>query len=145
VEPDELLKKVPFFATTSETDFHTLSQKMKRHSVAPREVIIRQGDKGDCLYLIARGVVRISHERDGKTRDLTSLFAGDFFGEMALLNDEIRTATVTSVSPCMLYVLDRQDLQDVMAQNPAIRLALQHADALRRQEQAALDDQADTD
>jgi len=145
VEPDELLKKVPIFATTSETDFHTLSQKMKRHSVAPREVIIRQGDKGDCLYLIARGVVRISHERDGKTRDLTSLFAGDFFGEMALLNDEIRTATVTSVSPCTLYVLDRQDLQDVMAQNPAIRLALQHADALRRQEQAALDDQADTD
>lgn len=139
VKPDELLKKVPFFANTTEEEFLALSQKMKRHSVAPREAIIRQGEKGNALFLIARGVVRISREQDGISRDLTSLFAGDFFGEMALLHDEERTATVTSISPCTLYRLEREDVQDIMAQNPSIRLALEKADEERRQEQLSLD------
>ena len=97
---------------------------------------IQQGDKGDRLYLIARGVVRISREKDGKSTELTSLFAGDFFGEMALLHDDIRTATVTSVTPCTFYVLDRKDVEEVMEQQPSIRVALQRADQRRRGEQA---------
>ncbi|MDC1527700.1 cyclic nucleotide-binding domain-containing protein [Gammaproteobacteria bacterium] len=108
-------------------------------SVSSREVIIKQGDKGDRLYLIARGVVRISREKDGKTTKLTSLFAGDFFGEMALLHDEVRSATVTSITPCTFYVLDRKDVEEVMAQQPSIRLALQRADQHRRDEQQKLD------
>ncbi len=95
---------------------------------------IQQGDKGDRLYLIARGVVRISREKDGKSTELTSLFAGDFFGEMALLHDDIRTATVTSVTPCTFYVLDRKDVEEVMEQQPSIRVALQRADQRRRGE-----------
>ena len=92
--------------------------------------------KGDRLYLIARGVVRISIEKDGKSSKLTSLFAGDFFGEMALLHDDIRTATVTSITPCTFYVLDRKDVEEVMEQQPSIRIALQRADQRRREEQA---------
>ena len=135
VEPNELLKKVPFFSETSEEDFLELSKKMKRHSVAPHEEIIRQGDRGDRLYLIARGVVRISREQHGESHDLTSLFAGDFFGEMALLHDDVRTATVTSVTPCTLYELERKSLQAVMENNPSIRIALENADQRRRMEQ----------
>jgi len=137
VEPDELLKKVPFFADTSPDDFLVLSQKMQRHSVPPGEAVIRQGEKGDSLYLIARGVVRISRKQAEKEQDLTSLFAGDFFGEMALLHDDIRTATVTSVSPCTFYVLGRRDVHDVLEKNPAIRLALEQADKNRRKAQGA--------
>ena len=136
VEPDELLRKVPFFRETTEDDFLILSKKMQRTSVSGREVVIQQGEKGDRLYLIARGVVRISREKDGKSTELTSLFAGDFFGEMALLHDDIRTATVTSVTPCTFYVLDRKDVEEVMEQQPSIRIALQRADQRRRGEQA---------
>ena len=134
VEPGELLKKVPFFAETNPDDFVALSTKMHRHSVPVGESVIRQGEKGDTLYLIARGVVRISQQQQGKDVDLTSLFAGDFFGEMALLHDDIRTATVTSVSPCTFYILERSDVQDVMEKHPAIRLALEQADKHRREE-----------
>ena len=132
VEPEELLKKVPFFADTSEEDFTVLSRKMKRHSLAGGEIVIHQGERGDSLYLIARGVVRISRQQDGESRDLTSLFAGDFFGEMALLHDDVRTATVTTVSPCTFYVLDRMSVEDVMEHHPAIRLELEAADIRRR-------------
>ena len=135
MEPNELLKKVPFFSETSEEDFLEMSKKMKRHSVAPHEEIIRQGDRGDRLYLIARGVVRISRKQQGESHDLTSLFAGDFFGEMALLHDDVRTATVTSVTPCTLYELERKSLQAVMQNNPSIRIALENADQRRRMEQ----------
>lgn len=143
VKPHELLRKVPFFSETTEEDFLLLSKKMQRISVAGREVVIKQGDKGDRLYLIARGVVRISREKDGKTTKLTSLFAGDFFGEMALLHDEARSATVTSVTPCTFYVLDRKDVEEVMEQQPSIRLALQQADQRRREEQTEAEEQTD--
>jgi len=133
VEPEELLKKVPFFADTTEEDFLILSRKMKRHSLAGGETVIRQGERGDSLYLIARGVVRISRELDGEHHDLTSLFAGDFFGEMALLHDDVRTATVTTVSPCTFYMLDRTSVEEVMLHHPAIRTALEAADQRRRQ------------
>ncbi len=139
VEPDELLRKVPFFKETSENDFLLLSKKMKRLSVGAREIVIQQGTRGDTLCLIARGVVRISKEKDGKSKELTSLFAGDFFGEMALLHDEVRTATVSSVTPCTLYVLERKDVEEVMEKQPSIRVALQRADQRRRMQQAEME------
>lgn len=145
VDPGELLKKVPFFAETSEEDFLALSKKMKRHSIAGGETVISQGERGDRLYLIARGVVRVSRVQDGESRDLTSLFAGDFFGEMALLHDEVRSATVVSVTPCTFYVLERKDVQEVMAIHPSIKIALERADQRRRMEQLSMGSKQDSD
>jgi monovalent cation:H+ antiporter, CPA1 family len=138
VEPSELLRKIPFFADVLENDFSELTRKMKRHSVDVGEKIIAQGEKGDKLYMIARGVVRVSHESQGKNTNMATLIAGDFFGEMALLHDEPRTASVTSISPCTLYILGREDLHIAMEDNPSIRIALENADKLRREQQALL-------
>jgi len=57
---------------------------------------------------------------------------------MALLHDEVRTATVSSVTPCTLYVLERKDVEEVMEKQPSIRVALQRADQRRRMEQAEM-------
>jgi CRP-like cAMP-binding protein len=65
--------------------------------------------------------------------------AGDFFGEMALLRDEKRTATVTSMSPCTFYILERSDLQHAMEDNPTIRRALEVADEQRHRQQGELE------
>jgi CRP-like cAMP-binding protein len=78
---------------------------MKSYSVATNEKVIQQGDSGERLYMIARGVVRISQRIDGEEVSLATLIAGDFFGEMALLHDGDRTTTVTSISPCTFYIL----------------------------------------
>jgi len=127
VGPSELLQKVPFFAEISAESFDLIASRMHSHSVHAQENIIKQGERGDSLFLIVRGVVRVSHEENGHSQDLATLKAGDFFGEMALLNDEPRMASVNAVTTCSLYVLQRKDLLHVMETNPSIREALQQA------------------
>ncbi|MFT4712130.1 MAG: CPA1 family monovalent cation:H+ antiporter [Candidatus Azotimanducaceae bacterium] len=138
VAPEELLRKVPFFAEIPAEEFEALTRKMKRHSVATNEKVIQQGNSGKRLYMIARGVVRISQGIDGEEVNLATLIAGDFFGEMALLHDGDRTATVTSISPCTFYILERDDLQHAMLDNPSIRKALEVADKQRHKHQDTL-------
>ena len=68
-------------------------------------------------------------------RDLATLMAGEFFGEMALLHHEPRTATCRAVTPCALYELRRQDFDEVCAACPDMRAALEEADRKRAQAQ----------
>ena len=86
------------------------------------------------MYLVARGVVRVSRQDGGLTRDMATLMAGDFFGEMALLHGTPRTATCRAVTPCALYELRRDDLDAVMEACPRIQEAVEEADERRRSE-----------
>jgi len=133
VEPEELLRKVPFFADIPEDDFTALAGHMRSLSIPAQELIIRQGQRGDRLFLIARGVVRVSRTENNQSKDLASLMAGDFFGEMALLHAEPRTASVQAITPCTLYSLKRTDVELAMQAWPSIRIALEKADRARRQ------------
>jgi CRP-like cAMP-binding protein len=94
--------------------------------VPERQVIIRQGEPGDYMYLIVHDVVRVSRAEHGVSLDLATMMAGEFFGEAALLSDrQPRSATVTAVTPCTLYKLHRDDLRVAMATQPAIRAVLE--------------------
>lgn len=134
VDPEELLQKVPFFQGIPPSEFGEVAAKLRRHTAPAGEAIVRQGGTGSSLFLVARGVVRISREEDHKRRDLATLLAGDFFGEMALLHGGARTATCTAVTPCALYELRRDDLDAVLARCPAMEEALNDADRRRRDE-----------
>ena len=81
---------------------------------------------------MARGVVRVTRQDGGIERDLATLMAGDFFGEMTLLHGGTRTATCRAVTACALYELRRDDLETVLIRSPAIREALEEADRSRR-------------
>jgi CPA1 family monovalent cation:H+ antiporter len=137
VEPEELLRKVSCFVEIPQEQFAALASRLRARTVAQNEVIIRQGEVGSSVFLIARGVVRVSREEGQATRDLTTLIAGDFFGEIALLRREPRTATVTAVTPCSLYELRREDLDVVIESFPSLRNALEEADRRRMGELAA--------
>ncbi len=136
VEPTELLRKVPFFQDVPEDQFEAIAQKLRAHTYSRDEVIVQQDTKGDSLFLIARGVVRVSRTQKGTSRDLATLMAGDFFGEMALVLHEPRTATVRAVTPCSIYELRSEDLVSVTARFPGIMETLKQA-ALRRKEEQA--------
>ncbi len=136
VGPEELLRKVPFFEEIPAEEFGDIAERMKSHTYGGRESIIRQGDPGASLFLIARGVVRVSREEYGVSRDLASLMAGDFFGEMALLHEEPRTATVRAVTPCSIYELHRNDLNAAIEKFPSIRKILEESDRTRKFEQS---------
>lgn len=131
-EPAELLRKVPCFAAIPPEQFAAVGARMHAHTVATGGEVIRQGAEGSSLFVISRGVVRVSREENGVRRDVATLLAGDFFGEMALLHREPRSATVTAVTSCLLYELRKEDLEVVAAAYPAIRQALEEADQARR-------------
>ena len=90
------------------------------------EVIIRQGEDGDCLYMIQQGQVEVilEHPSTG-TQRLAELTQGDYFGEIALLKVVKRTATVRALTDCHVLMLQRQHLQTVLEKCPALREQLE--------------------
>jgi CPA1 family monovalent cation:H+ antiporter len=140
VSPEELLQKVPFFQGLPGEAFGGVTRRLRPRTVPAGEIIVRQGDSGDSLFLIARGVVRVARtlpgERDEK--DVATLMAGDFFGEMALVTGAARSASCRAVTPCALYELQRTEIEALQASSPSIRAALQEAARRRRDELSAL-------
>jgi len=134
VEPLELLKKTAILGELKEEEFAHLAGKMRSHTFAIRDVIVNQGERGNSLYLIARGVVRVTRRTDEGSRDLATLVAGDFFGEMALLHGEPRQATIWAVTPCSLFELTREDLEQAMAEHPGVRAAIEEVDRRRKED-----------
>ena len=134
IDPAELLRKVPFFQKLGPHDFARVTEILHCLTLPEKEIVIREGEKGESLYLVSRGVIRVSHTVDGLEKDLATLIAGDFFGEMALLYNEPRTATCRSVTPCVLYELHYDDFKEVQKACPGIRKTLEQA-AEKRAEQ----------
>lgn len=134
VDPEELLRKVPFFQGLPRDEFRQVSSKLHRRTAPGGDLIVKQGERGSSLFLVARGVVRVVRRDDEVDTDIATLMAGDFFGEMALLHGGIRTATCRAVTPCALYELARSDIDTVIQSCPAMKEALQDADQLRRAE-----------
>lgn len=134
INAEKLLRRVPLFRDLDESTFQQLLSRLRPHTLDSNEVIIEQGELGDSLYLIARGVVRVSCREEEVDRDLGTLMAGDFFGEMALMHHESRNATIRTITPCKLYELPRQSLEDIFQYHPEIEAQLRQLDAARRQE-----------
>ena len=100
-----LLRGVPFFGLLPIATVETLARRAERVPVAAGEVVIREGEHGDRFYVIDTGAVDVS--QDGRARRTET--TGEFFGEIALLRDVPRTATVVATAPGSLLVLDRDD------------------------------------
>jgi ATP-binding cassette subfamily B protein len=100
----------------------------------PGEVIVRQGEIGECFYFIARGRVGVSITSEaGASLQLRSLVDGDYFGELALLDNTVRTATVTAQTPTVTLSLSKDDLESLLTQSPTLRAQVQAQAAQRRQ------------
>ncbi|MDX1494915.1 MAG: cation:proton antiporter, partial [Longimicrobiales bacterium] len=119
-DPEELLRAVPFFEGLPRPEFQQVAERLKRRTAPADDVIVAQGDRGSSLFLIARGVVRVTRVDDGEKRDIATLMAGDFFGEMALLHHSPRTATCRAVTPCALWELARSDLDAALESCPSM-------------------------
>jgi len=120
VDPYELLNKVHFFQNVHKEDFAKIVERLRSRTVPAGNAIIHQGEAGHSMYFIVRGVVRISLTAADEERDLATMIAGDFFGEIALLENCTRTATCRAITPCALYELTRKDFEIIIAANPSI-------------------------
>jgi MFS family permease len=111
-----LVAEVPLFEPLSLVAKEHLASKLTRLMVEPGEVIVRAGETGERFYIVGDGELEITNGVRGSAR------GGDFFGEIALLRDVPRTATVRATSPTELYALDRDDFLAALTHS-AVRAA----------------------
>jgi hypothetical protein len=84
------------------------------------EVIVRQGEAGDCMYVIQSGRVEVVRERDGKEVHFAELGTGDFFGEMALFEKHVRSATVRSLETSRILTIDKKIFLQKIHDDPSL-------------------------
>ena len=112
----ELLKGVPLFAGCSKSELQRIAALADELDLAEGATLIREGETGREFIVVADGNVRVT--RGGKT--LRELGSGDFIGEIALVADVPRTATVTATSPVRLLVVTDRAFRSVLEQMPSI-------------------------
>jgi CRP-like cAMP-binding protein len=89
-------------------------------SIKPNRIIVRSHECGDCMYLMLTGSVRVSQTIDQRETMLAVLEAGDFFGEMCLIDESVRSADVVAVSESQLLKISKDAFQDVIVSRPDI-------------------------
>jgi CRP/FNR family cyclic AMP-dependent transcriptional regulator len=95
------------------------------------DVLFREGEKGDVMFVVQAGMVRISKQLQGMDRTLATFGRGEFLGEMAILNEKPRTATATVVEDSRLLVIDARMLETMISNSHEIALRLIKKLALR--------------
>jgi CRP-like cAMP-binding protein len=84
------------------------------------EIIIRQGEVGECMYVIQDGEVEVFLERDGQEFQLAIRGAGDFIGEMAIFERDVRSATVRAVGQVRVLTIDKKNFLRRISQDPSL-------------------------
>ncbi len=116
----ELLSKMPLFARLNEREMLRIMQVSEVVSYEPGEIVVQEGDRGDELFIVLSGEVRISR---GETV-LNDFGPGEHFGEMALIRAVPRSATVTASEPSELIVLHRSDFFEVLRKEAELAVKL---------------------
>jgi voltage-gated potassium channel len=123
----ESVSKVPFFAALGPAAIADVTGMLRTMDLPARTTIIRKGQTGDCMYFIAAGEVEVElPDRKVKLGD------GAFFGEMALLGNNLRSANISTTRVSKLLVLDLVDFRLLMARHPDLSETID-AEARRRE------------
>lgn len=121
----QFLRRVPLFSQLSEADITRLAESARERNYPKNSVILFEDDPGDALYVVITGQVKVVLiGEDGREVILSVLQEGQFFGEMALIDDEPRSAHVIAMTEANLLVLRREDFQRRLQEAPTIALGL---------------------
>ncbi len=115
------LGKVSLFSGLEQNELTQLAERARHRKYKPKEAIFREGDSGSTLYIIVAGQVSI--EKMSPTMETVHIAQrgpGEHFGEMALLDDQPRSADAVTATHCDLLMLDRPMLKSILERNPAI-------------------------
>ena len=139
------LRSVPLFSTLSADLIGLLANVVTTRQYPKNTFILSSGDKTDSLYIILSGNVKVGiADDDGKEVILSFLGPGDFFGEMALIDDYPRSADIVTREPCELMIVEKGDFKKCLAMSPALSMQIMLAlvsrvrDADRKIERLAL-------
>ena len=118
----DTLRRNDVFGVLSEGELHHLAKRMKRLTYGPGEVVVRQDDEADSLYVVNNGRLRVTlrGEEDGRNEDVAMLEPGAVFGEMSLLLGGKRTASVVAVGQVECDRLDKEVFAEVVRARPGV-------------------------
>lgn len=112
----EILKQIPFFSQLSQEDLTAIGQTVQMQYFGPGQVIFEQGDYGEEMYIIKRGKVEVVRDYS----IIAELSDHDFFGEMALVSEEPRNASVKAVTETEVLVLKKTDFRQLLETKSSI-------------------------
>ena len=120
-----VLKAVPLFASFPEDQLRMLTTMVTRRSAARTTTIMAGGDATDSLYIVLSGRLKVMmSDSDGKEVILSILGPGEFFGEMGLIDDEPRSASVVTIEPCELLAIAKRDFKKCLLENNEMAMAV---------------------
>ncbi|MFO7685687.1 MAG: Crp/Fnr family transcriptional regulator [Desulfobacterales bacterium] len=121
----ELLKHIPIFSCLDDDALDRLARVAVRKKFTRNTVLLSEGDITDSLYVIVSGKVKtIITDENGREIILSISGAGDYFGEMALIDGEPRSATIVTREACRLLVFSKEDLKEILRTNPDMVFSL---------------------
>ncbi|MFP4546873.1 MAG: Crp/Fnr family transcriptional regulator [Fidelibacterota bacterium] len=121
----QIIKNVPLFSSIPEEQLEKISKCLIEKKYNKEAMIVMEDETGDSLFIIAEGRVKITrYSDDGDEVILTILGEDDFFGEMSLIDGEVRSANVVALERTTVYVLTRHDLFNLIEKNPSIAIAM---------------------
>ncbi|MCP4352560.1 MAG: ABC transporter substrate-binding protein [Desulfobacterales bacterium] len=124
-KPLAILQELYIFQPFSDDARAYLSNRMRQRFFPEGEIVVRQGDKGDSLFIIVEGTLGVWVElEDGKSIEVARLGAGNFFGEMALLTGEPRAATIISITDTYVFEITKKDISPLIEKQPQISWAI---------------------
>lgn len=124
MDAEQTLRDVPLFRGLEPKQLKSLARWVATRTYQPGQAIVEEGQTGLGLYCIQAGRVKVTQRSGSGERDLSQLGSGDFFGEMALLDDKPRSATVTAVEPTTCVLLDKSQFLAELRTYPEIAVAI---------------------
>jgi CRP-like cAMP-binding protein len=121
----ELLGRVPVFSTLEHEDLERVAALAVPRAFESGQVVFREGDASDTCYVVRSGRARAVREHsDGRTITLATFGPGDIFGELAMFEDELRSATVEAVQATSVVAVLGPDMRRLMVEHPEISIRL---------------------
>jgi CRP/FNR family cyclic AMP-dependent transcriptional regulator len=121
----ELLGRVPVFSTLEPSDLERIAQMALPRQFEPGQAVFREGDQSDTCYVVREGHARaVRSHGDGRTITLATFGPGDIFGELAMFEDERRSATVEAIEPTSVIAVLGPDMRRLMNEHPQIAARL---------------------
>jgi small-conductance mechanosensitive channel/CRP-like cAMP-binding protein len=116
----DALSRVDVFRALDAEKIDRLARRLRLVPFGPGEVILRQGEPGDSLYVVRSGEVAVRLALHGVQRDVATLSAGQFFGEMSLMTGESRSATIVARTDVQCYVVSKDAFQEILDSKPEL-------------------------
>jgi NTE family protein len=124
VETRELLRDKALFSEFTDRDMEEFLNLLDPVEIPGGQLVVRQDEPGDCMYILVTGRAKVVHHKGGREIELAAIVPGDFFGELALVDDGPRSADVIATENCVLLKVGQNSISALAGVYPSAAFKL---------------------